>query len=194
MNECHRNKDIDIIVLPKIFENSLICNCGRRDISAVQCVVGLKSEKLVKYGFSCRLYQLRNWHVFHWSYLQLKLYMGKLSLLCSWALIDDVQCFSFRHFKHWESAFVCIILAHSGEESISRRPNKIFERNYPTILPDYQSKLILSLCFLSFSSFIQRFCLVIIWIAYLSQYCSSILWHIYLCPGGTVHERNPVRA
>lgn len=97
-------------------------------------------------------------------------------------------------FKHWESAFVCIILAHSGEEFISRRPNKIFERNYPTILPDYQSKLILSLCFLSFSSFIQRFCLVIIWIAYLSQYCSSILWHIYLCPGGTVHERNPVRA
>lgn len=51
MNERHRNKDIDITVLPKIFENSLICNCGRRDISAVQCVVGLKSEKLVKYGF-----------------------------------------------------------------------------------------------------------------------------------------------
>ena len=83
--------------------------------------------------------------------------MGKLSLFCYWALIVDVQCFSFRHFKHWESAFVCTILAHSGEGFINRRPNKIFKRNYTTILPDYQSKLILSSCFLSFSSIIQRF-------------------------------------
>lgn len=105
--------------------------------------------------------------------------MGKLSLLCSWALIDDVQCFSFRHFKHWESAFVCIILAHSGEEFISRRPNKIFERNYPTILPDYQSKLILSLCFFNFflfySTILSRYNLNSIPFSILFQYTVTYL-------------------
>lgn len=90
--------------------------------------------------------------------------------------------FNVFHFdiSNTEKVHLSVLFWHIQVKNLlADDQTKFFERNYPTILPDYQSKLILSLCFfiffLFYSTILSRYNLNSIPFSILFQYTVTYL-------------------